>query len=297
MKIIELFLRKTTHLKLTSVSIVLLVFIVLLSLFCSCQNSEFADTGLVFDKNDNVAIDTLSGEAQQDTEGQYVEVEESAVYAFDFEGIRISSTKVLDIDIKNCNLYLDMYGDLVLLGEILNTSSQSKTDVEITINFIKPDGDLLETHTVDALVNYLQPGKRMPFYLIYDDREKYMDISEIEIGLNYNNYNRDFVGLPVVAGENFYYEDDAIIINGSIQNIGQSDVEDLKLFCTFYDLKDRVVFLKEGYLKNREIGIFDKQDFEIKVLFDEYSQSFTHYRLGVFFRDSFKIVLRNLLDI
>jgi hypothetical protein len=54
-------------------------------------------------------------------------------------------------------------------------------------------------------------------------------------------------------------------------------------------LKDRVVFLKEGYLKKREIGIFDKQDFEIKVLMDEYNQSFTHYRLEVFFRDSFKV--------
>ena len=277
------------HLKVTSASIILLIFLPFISILCSCQNNGFPGTDLTFGNPETSVIETVFGENPQTTEEKLEETEKSTVYAFDFEDIEIRSTQALDLEIRNCNLYMDMYGDLVLLGEVLNTSNRSKTDVEITIDFIKPDGDLLETQTVASYVNYIQPGKRMPFYLIYTERKKYRDISDIEVGINYNNYNKDFKGLPVVAGENFYYEDDILIINGSIQNIGQSDVEDLKLFCTFYDLKDRVVFVKEGYLENREIGVFDKQDFKIKVLLDEYIQPFTHYRLDVFFRDSFKV--------
>ncbi len=289
MKTIELFLKKTVLLKVAGVSISTMIFIALLSLLCSCQNSRLSDTTLEPGNPGSAAIETMFGEDVINTEGMFIEPEKNTVFAFDFEDISIRSTHSLDMEIRNCNLYMDMYGDLVVLGEILNTSNKSKTDVKITVDFIKPDGSLLEAHTVAAYVNYLQPGKRMPFYFIYGDRKKYMDMSEVEIGINYNNYNKDFKGLPVIAGENFYYRDNTMVIHGSVQNIGQSDIEDLKLFCTFYDLKDRVVFIKEGHLEDREIGVFDKQDFEIKVLLDEYNQPFTHYRLGVFFRDSFNV--------
>ena len=283
------FLSKNRPLIVTSASIALIIPVALTAILCSCQTSGTIKTNIAFDNPEAPVIEMLSGEDQESSEGIFKETVESTVYSFNFDDIVIRATQALDLEIRNCNLYMDMYGDLIILGEFLNDSSQSKTDMEITIDFFKADGSLLEKQTVSAYANYIQPGKRMPFYFIYSDRKKFMDIAEVEIGINYNNYNKDFRGLPVISGENFYYRDDVLIINGSIQNIGESDVEDLKLFCTFYDLKNEVVFIREGYLEEREIGIFDRQDFEIKVLMDDYIQPFTHHRLGVFFRDSFKV--------
>ncbi len=289
MKATGLFQRKTTFLRVTSASIIVFIFIALLTFLYSCQNTVFPG---IISQSENPGTPTTetmsSGDSRVDEE-PFNATEDYSVYSFDFNNIEIRNTGALDLEVRNCNLYVDMYGDLIILGEVLNNSGQSKTDIVVTVEFIRPDGELMAMQSIPSYANYLQPGKRMPFYLVYTDRKNYRDISAVEIGVNYNNYNKDFEGQPIISGENFYYEGKMLVISGSIMNIGRVDIEDLKLLCTFYDLKDRVVFIKEGFLEKNEIETFEKQDFEVKVLLDEYVQPFTHYRLGVFFRDAFNV--------
>jgi hypothetical protein len=208
---------------------------------------------------------------------------------FDYTAIKIDITKSLDTEIKNCDIYLDIYGDLMILGEVKNSSLLYKTNLEITFDFYNSKGEILDSQRVKTIADYLLPGKSFPFSFIYDKRSKYIDISKIKIGVNYKNYNKSFAGFPVASRKNFYYIDDMMIINGNVSNIGNSDIEDLKLTGIFYNYKNKVVFLKECYLIADKLLAGQNEDFVLKILLDEYTPDFTHFKFEASFRDTLKV--------
>jgi len=208
---------------------------------------------------------------------------------FDYTAIKIDTTKSLDTEIKNCDIYLDIYGDLLILGEIKNSSLLYKTNVEVTFDFYDSKGEILDTQKVKTIADYILPGKSFPFSFIYDKRSKYIDISKVKIGVNYKNYNNSFEGFPIATRKNFYYIDDMMIINGNVSNIGSSDIEDLKLTGVFYNYKNRVVFLKECYLTRDKLYAGQAEDFVLKILLDEYTPQFTHFKFEASFRDTLKV--------
>ena len=203
--------------------------------------------------------------------------------------IKIDTTKSLDTEIKNCGIYLDIYDDLLILGEVKNSSLLYKTNVEITFDFYNSKGELLDSQKVKTIADYILPGKSFPFSFIYDKKSKYIDISKIKMGVNYKNYNKSFEGFPVAARKNFYYIDDMMIINGNVSNIGSSDIEDLKLTGVFYNYINRVVFLKECYLEKDKLFAGQAEDFILKILLDEYTPQFTHFKFEASFRDTLKV--------
>jgi hypothetical protein len=208
---------------------------------------------------------------------------------FDYTAIKIDTTKSLDTEIKNCDIYLDIYGDLLILGEIKNSSLLYKTNVEITFDFYNSKGEILDSQRAKTIADYILPGKSFPFSFIYDKKSKYIDISKVKIGVNYKNYNKSFEGFPVAARKNFYYIDDMMIINGNISNIGSSSIEDLKLTGVFYNYRNRVVFLKECYLTKDKLLAGQAEDFVLKILLDEYTPQFTHFKFEASFRDTLKV--------
>lgn len=208
---------------------------------------------------------------------------------FDYTAIKIDTTKSLDTEIKNCDIYLDIYDDLLILGEIKNSSIFYKTNVEVTFDFYNSKGEILDSQRVKTIADYILPGKSFPFCFIYDKKSKYIDISKVKIGVNYKNYNKSFEGFPVTARKNFYYIDDMMIINGNVSNIGSSDIEDLKITGVFYSYRNRVVFLKECYLAKDKLYAGQSEDFVLKILLDEYTPRFTHFKFETSFRDTLKV--------
>ena len=215
--------------------------------------------------------------------------EEDVIYFFDYSSVKIEPTQSIDLLIKNCNIYMDIYGDMIVLGEIENFSSAWKTNIEITFNFNDTSGREIDFVKIPAIASYLQPGSRMPFYLAYTARSNYINISSIKIGTNFKNYNKSPKGLPIVAEEKKGFINKIFNVSGKVTNIGENSIEDLKIFCTFYNLKNQVVFLKKCFIKDDSMDPLDQQDFGLEVLMDEYLPEFTHYRFGAFFRDSLKI--------
>lgn len=212
----------------------------------------------------------------------------SSLYLFDYEKIVLESTGSIDVKIENCNLYLDIYEDLVILGEVKNDSKVNKTNIEITIDFYNKGGEKIISAAIPAHINYLRGGGRLPFYYYLTEREKYIDISKIKIGVNYKNCYERFEGNPIVENESYYYKEDYLIIEGKVINIGEGKIRNLKLFCTFYNDKNQVVFIKQCYLTREEMIGKQEQKFTLKVLLDEYLPVFTHYRFEVFFEDEIK---------
>ena len=220
--------------------------------------------------------------------GSYTTADERSLYLFDYEKIKLESTSSIDVKIENCNLYLDIYEDLVILGEVKNVSKVNKTDIEITIDFYDKHGEKIISAVIPAYINYLRGGSRLPFYYYLTEREKYIDVSKIKIGVNYKDYYERFEGNPIVERESYYYKEDYLIIKGKVINIGEEKVRNLKLFCTFYNDKNQVVFIKQCYLAREEMIPGRDQEFTLKILFDRYLPEFTHYRFEVFFEDEIR---------
>jgi len=184
---------------------------------------------------------------------------------------------------------MDIYGDIIVLGEIENLSNAWKTNIEITFNFNDSSGMEIDFVKTPAFASYLQPGSIMPFYLVYSERSNYINISSVKIGTNFRNYNKSPKGQPIVSEEKRGFINKIFNVSGKVTNIGENSIEDLKIFCTFYNLKNQVVFIKKCYIKEDIMEPLDEQDFRLEVLMDEYLPEFTHYRFGAFFRDSLKI--------
>jgi hypothetical protein len=217
-------------------------------------------------------------------------IEDGSLFLFDHDKIVIDETDTAGIRIKNSNLYLDIYEDMVIMGEVENNSKGNKTDIEITLDFYNKNGEKIISRTIPAFANYMRSGSRLPFCYYLDKKEKYIEISLVKIGVNYKDYNEAFRGNPIVKTENYYYGNSGeyLVVEGRVFNIGSGRVKNLKLFCTFYDSKDRVVLIKKCYLLREEMIPDEEQKFSIKIPFDEYIPEFTHYRFGIFFEDEIK---------
>jgi hypothetical protein len=210
---------------------------------------------------------------------------EDSLYLFDYENIGLEETSSIDIKIENCNLYLDIYKDLIIMGEIENISGVNKTNIEITLDFYDKHETRIISVIVPAPVNYLRGGSKLPFYYYLTDKQKYIDIDTVKIGVNYKDYYERFEGNPIVENEGYRYEEGYLIIEGSVINIGEEKIRNLKLFCTFYNIKDQVVFIKQCYLPREEMIPGGVQRFTLKLLLDEYLPDFSRYGFGVFFED------------
>lgn len=214
------------------------------------------------------------------------EIKSEPLYFFDYKKINIEKAGSIDVKIENCNLYVDMYGDLVIVGEVENISPVAKTNIEITFSFYNKRGEEVLFSKIPAHADHLREGSKVPFFYYLNDKEKYIDINKIKIGINYKNYYDKFKGNPVVKDEKFYYQDNIMVIEGKVVNLGKRRVEKLKLLCTFYNRRDQVVFIKQCCLPKEELEPLEEQNFVLKILLDEYLPSFTHYRMEIFFEDS-----------
>ena len=252
------------HLLFTAIPLVIIISIVLLA---SC--TQDAEIAIIQSPGQNGGSDEL--------------------YLFDYKKINIESTSSIGAEIKNCNVYLDLYGDLIVLGELENTSRNTRTDIDITLSFISREGkNILET-AIPMQTNYLKSGAKYPFHYYFGDRQKYIDISTIKVGVNYKEYNKNFKGNPIVETEDYFYRDQYLIIQGRVINLGKEKIKNLKLLCTFYSDRDKVVFIKECYLKRLKMMPSEEQIFTLEILLDEYLEEFTHYSFEIFFEDETRV--------
>lgn len=212
-------------------------------------------------------------------------IDESQLYYFDYEEIEIIKSQSIDLDIKNTNSYLDFYGDLIIAGEIINSSQENLTDVEVTIDVLDGKGEKLVKNIIPIKSEYIQAGKKHPFIYSYDDKARYIDIDSIRIGVNYKKYNNVFEGNPLARDLKYYYQENRLVIEGLMVNIGRKTVKELEVLATFYDKRDRVVFIRECYIRDDSLKPLAKQDYKLELNLDGNIPKFTHYDVEVYFTD------------
>ncbi|MCL4377649.1 MAG: FxLYD domain-containing protein [Actinobacteria bacterium] len=210
-------------------------------------------------------------------------------FLIDNTKIKLDTIESIDLKISNCNLSQDIYEDIIILGEVKNISLTNKTNLEITFDFYDKEGNKISSGSTPAFSNYLDIGKTLPFLYYFEEKDKYPDISTVKIGINYKNYNENFLGNPEVFEENFHYDRNFLIVDGKVINKGQNKIENLKLLGTFYNKRNQVVFIKECSAEKDILESLEQENFEIKILLDDFSSQFNHFAITPFFKDSLKI--------
>lgn len=180
-----------------------LFFLTVLSIFIlfSCQQTGFLNKPETSGKAGSEGLTEVAG---LDTVISSAEGSNSPIYLFDFSAIKLVPTNSIDIEIKNYALYQDIYGDLLIFGEILNNSGTIKTNLEITFDFSDLSLARIDFKKIPAYTEYLQPGKKIPFCIVYEDRSKYINLGEVKIGANYKNYNRVLQGFRYWKTRTFF---------------------------------------------------------------------------------------------
>jgi len=233
--------------------------------------------------------DLSSSSTSKEEQAASDEEKESKLVYFDYKKIKIESTYSIETKIKNCNLILDYFGNLNVLGEIENLSNSNKTSLVITFDFYDKKGEIIFSDKLPVSINYLRVSSKLPFSYVVKDSYRYIDISKIKIGINYKDYYKLLEGNAIVRKETFYYRDNILHVDGKIVNIGESSIGNLLLLATFYNDKDGVVFIKQCYLPERELPAQEEENFSLEVLLSKYAPDFTHYDFEVFFEDSVKM--------
>jgi len=220
---------------------------------------------------------------------QVTETNQESFYYFDYTSIDIQKTAAIDLKLKNLNLYVDIYGNLVILGELENESQVNKSDVVFTFDFLNSKGQNIFSVEQKSKTKYLLSGQSLPFCQYVDQKDRYIEIATVKIGVNYKNFYERFSGNPVVQEEKFYYQDQYMIVEGQLINLGMTRTEDLVLLATFYNQMGKVVFIRECYIPQKELGPQRREPFKLKILLDQYLPEFTSYSFSVFFKDSIKV--------
>ncbi len=269
-------------------TILFIILIILMIFSLSCSNMDLVS--IISIAQENIAGQETQTATTEKNGGKINTSKYEEFDFFDYSKIKIETTKAIDLKLKNSNLYLDNFNDLVILGEIYNDSNISKTNIEITIEILNEKDEIIFLDKISSMATYLRPGTQVPYVYYFTNREKYINISSIKIGVNYKNYFERFKGNVVVLNENFHYlnegtKKEMFAANGRVVNMGESQVKNVNLFATFYNLKGQVIFIKKCYIPKDSLRALENQDFFIKVLLDNNTPIFTNYSLEVFFED------------
>jgi len=215
---------------------------------------------------------------------------DEGLFLFDPGKIKLDITSAIGMEIKNCNISTDIYEDLIILGEAENISEVNKKDIRFTFDFYDEKDEAIISGDTPALVNYLGAGSRLPFYYYMDEKDRFIEIYRIRVGVDYKDYNRSFDGNPVVEEERRYFTGDGkyMVVEGRIINIGEVRIKNIEVFSTFYNDREQVVFIRKCYTLRKEMIPGEEQKFKLELMLDEYLPEFTHYRFGVFFEDEVK---------
>ncbi|MCL5771967.1 MAG: hypothetical protein M1479_06815, partial [Actinobacteria bacterium] len=244
------------------------------------------------DEGINTSISTTTKAESGSSENSYDDTyndKENELFFFDYKKIKIDITTSIGVKIKNCNLVLDYFGNLNLLGEIENISTSGKTNIVLTFDFYDKNNQIIFSDAQPLTVNYLRVSTKIPFSYTVKDSSKFIDIAKIKTGVNYKDYYKLFSGNVIARQEQFYYKNNILHIEGRLINIGESKVDNLILLASFYNKLDGVVFIKQGYLPKNNLLPQEQENFSIEVLLGKYTPDFTHYDFEVFFEDSIKM--------
>ena len=148
-----------------------------------------------------------------------------------------------NIEILSYSWYTDSLGYLVVVGEVQNVGSNTIEYVRLIGTVYNTDGEVEAYSSTKALVKYLIPEQRAPFYMQFTSASSTLDGSWTSVDISY-------VDLEVYMAEataSYQYQDLIIqdssakvtegvyLVSGTIKNVGSQTSGGIEILGTFYN--------------------------------------------------------------
>lgn len=149
--------------------------------------------------------------------------------------------------IRGLNFQQTPAGDLWALGEIYNPGSLPLSEVMVQVTLLDENGQLLASETVFPQLDVVPPGEAVSFAILFTDppREFAQYQTVVLTGVPMSRNTRYYLDLVASDLQGQAADAARYRVTGDLQNVGASDVENLRLLVTAYDDQERVVAVRQ----------------------------------------------------
>jgi hypothetical protein len=158
----------------------------------------------------------------------------------------------------------ELFGDKVykgeflhIVGEISNTGSVNIRDFNLDAEFLDSTRNVIEldgpTH-LDQSPDLLTPGEKAPFLLVLLDEKASEEAARYQLFLEFSDTTKEPYRIKIMSDRSFVDENGTYKVVGEIQNTGNENLEQVKIYGTFYDESGRVIYLDYTYSDINGLG-------------------------------------------
>jgi hypothetical protein len=174
----------------------------------------------------------------------------------------------LPLPISGEGLYRTPVGGVWCMGEVINTMGDPVTNLQVYVTLVDAQGTSLTSHVTLAAADYLAPGERAPFAVLFNDAIAAEAVDahfELLRGEFVSQITSGFVPLTVsdldgaVSGPQYR-------VGGRVVNMADVAVEQVTVVVVLYDEEQRIIGYRQMVLLNRDTSLAPGQAQVFRVL-------------------------------
>jgi hypothetical protein len=136
--------------------------------------------------------------------------------------------------------YLDSYGDLHIVGLVLNSSASQVTDPSVTAQLIASSGEIAATAEATVMLVGLPPGRSVPFEAIVPSPPQFREVS-----FKAEGYVAEVEAMPTwelkVSGGSIEKVEEGYVVRGKVQNLSTHTLSMASIAVIVRDASGRII--------------------------------------------------------
>ena len=168
----------------------------------------------------------------------------------------------LDVEVISYTGRNDEFGQYILYGEIMNHLDYNLGRVKITASYYDDQDQFIGSYFTFTEITTMVPGQKSPFVLTtYPDS---FTPDKVELEVSYESaINPVYEGIVIIDQQGMQDQDGYFVVNGEVQNNGDSTVIFVKLMCTYYDIDGKVIATEYSFSAKDELRPGETSTFEV----------------------------------
>jgi hypothetical protein len=134
----------------------------------------------------------------------------------------LASNSNNDVTLLSSSDYEEELGYLHVIGEVENSSPDSRHFIKVTSSFYDSSNKIVGTSFTYTDVDILRPGEKSPFDIILNNREQSNKASSYKLSVSSDNSEPKPSNLKITMGDNYYDDLGYVHVLGEVTNQGAS---------------------------------------------------------------------------
>jgi len=175
-----------------------------------------------------------------------------------------------DVEVISYNGRNDVFGQYILYGEVMNYLDYDLGRVKITASYYDDQDQFIGNYFTFTENTTVEPGQKSPFILTTWPDSFTPDKVDLEVSYE-AAINPVYKGIEIIDHQGMLDQDGYYVINGEVQNNGDSTVNFVKLMCTYYDIDGKVIATEYSFTEKDELEPDETSTFEVMPFLYEFT--------------------------